>query len=38
VNGRNLREHILPSRDRADIVVRKGADHRVESVGPPVPR
>jgi len=38
VNGRNLREHILPSRDRADIVVHKGADHRVESVGPPVPR
>jgi type I pantothenate kinase len=38
VNGRNLREHILPSRARADVVVRKGADHAVESLGPPMPR
>jgi type I pantothenate kinase len=34
VNGPNLREHILPSRAAADVVVRKGADHRVESVSP----
>jgi type I pantothenate kinase len=37
VNARNLHEHILPSRARADLVVRKGAGHVVESVGPPLP-
>lgn len=29
INGVNLLEHILPTRDRADVVVTKGADHRV---------
>jgi type I pantothenate kinase len=32
VNRPNLVEHILPSRDRADLVLTKGADHRVASV------
>jgi len=32
VNGPNLRANILPSRAAADVVVRKGADHAVESV------
>jgi type I pantothenate kinase len=32
INGRNLVENILPTRDRADLVLRKGADHRVEQV------
>ena len=32
VNSRNLAEHILPTRARADLVVRKGADHRVHQI------
>jgi type I pantothenate kinase len=32
VNGRNLRDHILPSRERADVVVTKATDHSVASV------
>jgi type I pantothenate kinase len=32
VNAVNLREHILPTRERADIVVTKRADHSIESV------
>jgi type I pantothenate kinase len=32
VNGPNLTDHILPTRDRADIVVVKGADHRVAEI------
>ena len=32
INGKNLVENILPTRDRADLVLHKGADHRVESV------
>ncbi len=32
INGRNLRENILPTRDRASLVIRKGADHAVTSV------
>ena len=32
VNQRNLIENILPSRPRADVIVRKGADHTVESL------
>ena len=32
INGRNLRENIEPSRDRASLVLRKGADHRVTEV------
>ena len=32
INGKNLVENILPTRERADLVLRKGADHRVESV------
>ena len=32
INGRNLAENILPTRERADLVLRKGADHRVDEV------
>lgn len=32
VNHRNLVEHILPTREQADVVVRKGADHAVVEV------
>jgi type I pantothenate kinase len=32
INLVNLRENILPTRPRADLVMRKGADHRVRSV------
>ena len=30
INLRNLRENILPTRPRADLVLRKGADHLIE--------
>jgi len=32
INLKNLRENILPTRPRADLILRKGADHRVEDV------
>ena len=32
INGVNLRENILPTRPRAQLVLRKGAGHRVEQV------
>ncbi len=32
INGRNLRENILPTRDRARLLLRKGADHSVAEV------
>ena len=32
INGRNLRENIEPTRDRASLVVHKTADHRVDHV------
>ncbi len=32
INGRNLRENILPTRKRAHLILRKGPDHRVERV------
>lgn len=32
INARNLTENILPSRTRADLVIRKGADHRVQDL------
>lgn len=32
INGRNLSENIAPTRDRASLVLRKGADHRVTDV------
>ncbi len=32
VNELNLVENILPSRQRADVIVRKDADHRIESL------
>ena len=32
INLLNLRENILPTRPRADLVLRKGADHKVRSV------
>jgi len=32
INGKNLRENIEPTRSRASLVLRKGADHRVTKV------
>ncbi|HEX9893816.1 MAG TPA: type I pantothenate kinase [Gemmatimonadales bacterium] len=32
INGRNLRENILPTRTRANLILVKGADHRVQRV------
>lgn len=32
INGKNLRENILPTRGRADLVLRKAPDHSVERV------
>jgi type I pantothenate kinase len=32
INGKNLRENIAPTRERATVLVRKGADHRVTQV------
>ena len=32
INGRNLRENIAPTRERATLIVHKGADHRVTEV------
>ncbi|HSV01609.1 MAG TPA: hypothetical protein VLI41_00260 [Phenylobacterium sp.] len=32
INLPNLRDHIGPARERADLVVRKGSDHRIEAV------
>jgi type I pantothenate kinase len=32
INAPNLREHILPARDRADIVLVKGPDHEVVEI------
>jgi len=32
INGRNLSENILPTRERASLIVRKEADHRVSEV------
>lgn len=32
INEVNLVENVLPTRSRADLVLRKGADHRVEEV------
>ncbi len=32
INGPNLREHILPTRGRAHLVLEKGPDHRVRAM------
>ena len=32
INLVNLQENILPTRARADLVLKKGADHEIESV------
>jgi type I pantothenate kinase len=32
INGRNLRENILPTRERASLILHKSADHRVTNV------
>ena len=32
INLVNLRENILPTRQRADLILRKGVDHAVETV------
>ena len=32
INGVNLRENILPTRDRADLIIEKGANHVVNQV------
>lgn len=35
INGPNLRENVLPGRDRADIVVEKGPDHALRRLHGP---
>jgi len=32
INEPNLRQNILPTRERADLILRKGRDHAVEEV------
>jgi type I pantothenate kinase len=32
INGKNLRENILPTRERADLILHKGPDHSVQWV------
>jgi type I pantothenate kinase len=32
INGRNLRENIAPTRERASLILRKASDHRVTQV------
>ena len=32
VNMANLRENVLPTRQRADLILRKGPDHLINSV------
>ena len=32
INGPNLRENIVTTRDRATAVLRKGPDHRVQTI------
>jgi type I pantothenate kinase len=32
INGKNLRENILPTRERAALILRKSGDHRVNNV------
>ena len=32
INGRNLADNILPTRERADLILRKSTDHRVDEV------
>ncbi len=32
INEANLVKHIAPTRERADIIVRKGADHQIEGI------
>jgi type I pantothenate kinase len=32
INGRNLRENVLPTRTRADLILHKGSHHAVEQV------
>jgi type I pantothenate kinase len=32
INLVNLKENILPTRQRADLILRKGRDHAVETV------
>jgi len=32
INGKNLRENIAPTKSRADLLLRKGKDHRVNEV------
>ena len=32
INARNLEENILPTRQRSRLILRKGSDHRIESV------
>jgi type I pantothenate kinase len=32
INGRNLAENIAPTRDRASLILRKAADHRIDRI------
>ena len=35
INLPNLRQHIAPTRERADVVVHKAADHHIERIEQP---
>ena len=32
INGLNLKKNILPSRDRADLILTKGENHEIQTV------
>ena len=32
INGLNLKQNVLPTRERANLILKKGADHAVELV------
>ncbi|GGH87468.1 type I pantothenate kinase [Pullulanibacillus pueri] len=32
INGKNLREHILPTKEKADIIVKKASDHTINEI------
>lgn len=38
INLPNLRENIVPLRERSDLVVRKGSDHQILTINSPRPR
>jgi type I pantothenate kinase len=32
INGKNLRENILPTRERARLIIKKGSDHKMQDI------